>query len=203
MPLVLPGKPLLSLVMDSLASAGHWYLWGACQPLSAVQCVVDVQSEFRHKALPAAEPLPPPPRLPHVPWEGQSTSQITYVAHPVRHTLLPPPPPRVVPPFYGTCTSHADYQAHPPVPRRPSVGLAMAGGRLHVLIPSIIPLPAIGTAELTTCHDNQTEMQLLVCEGELAHGGRLLAALPISGLPAGWRRGDVRVQVRETNSGAR
>ncbi|KAL4420607.1 hypothetical protein ABPG75_010263 [Micractinium tetrahymenae] len=159
------------------------------------------EADFCPKPLPIPEPLLPPPPRAHVPWQGESTSHATYVPHPIeRMVLLPPPPPGVMPPFYGTSTSHADFPAHAPVRQRPSVGLATAGGSLHVLVPGIIPLPAAGTAELTTCHDGQTEMQLLVCEGEEARGSRLLAALPFGGLPAKRRRGDVTVRQQEGGS---
>ena len=40
------------------------------------------QEDFGPKPLPAYDPLPPPAPLPHIPWEGESTSRSTYVAHP-------------------------------------------------------------------------------------------------------------------------
>ena len=152
---------------------------------------------FTAPALAPRAVVAPPPPPPAVPFQGVSTSHSTYVAHAIERPHITQPPSRQVLPFQGSSTAHTDFPAHPIPRRRPSLGIATAGDRMHLVLPGILPLPAVGAVRLTTVHEGQQDMQLLVYQGEeqAASRNRLLATLAVGGLRGGRRRGEVQLQV--------
>ena len=53
-------------------------------------------------------------------------------------------------------------------PKRPALGVQMIGDRAYVLIPANASVPAMGRQVFTTVHDNQTDISLLVLEGDFS-----------------------------------
>lgn len=77
-----------------------------------------------------------------------------------------------------------------------TIGLGRPGGGFHRLIERNTPLPASTSFAISTQKDNQTEMEVMVFQGEDSNvaGNEFVGAVTISGLPKG-RAGSVRVGV--------
>jgi hypothetical protein len=63
----------------------------------------------------------------------------------------------------------------------------MVGDLAYVMIPASAPIPAMGRQVFTTVHDNQTDMRILVLEGDFSQASRcnLLGHFDLEGLPPG------------------
>ncbi len=98
-----------------------------------------------------------------------------------------PPAMRPSLPFDGTTTHREMFKGWQLPPRRPALGVQMLGDVAYVLIPPNAPLPAVGRQVFTTVHDHQTEIRVLVLEGDFSQASRcnVLGHLDMTGLPAG------------------
>jgi len=77
-----------------------------------------------------------------------------------------------------------------------SLGIELEGKVMSVLIPRNTPIPCIRTKEYTTCDDWQTEIDVVVFEGERPHtsANNKLGEFQISGVERA-RRGEPKVEV--------
>jgi molecular chaperone DnaK (HSP70) len=98
--------------------------------------------------------------------------------------------------FDGTTTNREMFKGWQLPPRRPALGIQMHGDVAFVLIPGNAPVPAIGRQVFTTVHHNQTEISLLVLEGDFTQASRcnVLGHLQMVGLPAG-PAGSAKIEV--------
>lgn len=77
-----------------------------------------------------------------------------------------------------------------------SLGIELEGHVMSVLIPRNTPIPCVKSREYTTCDDWQTEIEVVVFEGERPHtsANNKLGAFTISGVERA-RRGEPKVEV--------
>ena len=77
-----------------------------------------------------------------------------------------------------------------------TVGLGKPGGGFHRLIERNTPLPATKSFGLSTHEDNQTELEVMVFQGEDSNvaGNEFLGAMKIEGLPKG-PKGSVQIAI--------
>ncbi|MDP1917342.1 MAG: Hsp70 family protein, partial [Myxococcales bacterium] len=75
-------------------------------------------------------------------------------------------------------------------------GLGKPGGGFHRLIERNTPLPATKSFGLSTHEDNQTELEVMVFQGEDSNvaGNEFLGAMKIEGLPKG-PKGSVQIAI--------
>jgi len=123
-------------------------------------------------------------------FEGMSETMDKYRAWAVdpsnRHGHGPPPM-RPSLPFDGTTTHREMFKGWQLPPKRPALGVQMVGDVAYVLIPANAAVPAVGRQVFTTVHDNQTEMSVLVLEGDFTQASRcsVLGQFDFQGLPPG------------------
>lgn len=124
------------------------------------------------------------------PFEGMSESMDKYRAWAIdprnRHGGGPPPM-RPSLPFDGSTTHREMFKGWQLPPKRPALGVQMVGDVAYVLIPANAAIPAVGRQVFTTVHDNQTEMSVLVLEGDFTQASRcsVLGQFDFQRLPPG------------------
>jgi molecular chaperone DnaK (HSP70) len=94
---------------------------------------------------------------------------------------------RPVLPFEGTTTSKEMFQGWQLPPRRPALGVQVVGDQAYVLIPANAPVPAMGRQTFTTVSHNQTEISVLILEGDFSQATQcsVLGQFDLLGLPPG------------------
>eukprot|EP00955_Chlamydomonas_euryale_P012106 130536-Chlamydomonas_euryale.AAC.2 len=140
--------------------------------------------------LPRERRAPPAMAATGAKFEGTTTTMDAYRAwavDPSNRRGGPPPPMRPAIPFEGTTTNAEMFKGWQLPPRRPALGLQMAGDRAYVLVPANAPVPAMGRQVFTTVHDNQTDISLLVIEGDFKEASRcnVIGQFDMAGLPPG------------------
>lgn len=133
-------------------------------------------------------------------FEGESESADKYRAWAIdaasRCGNRPPPPMRPALPFDGTTTHREVFKGWQLPGKRPALGVQMVGDRAYVLIPANANLPAMGRQTFTTVHDNQTDISLLILEGDFTQASRcsVLGQFDMTGLPYG-PKGSAKIEV--------
>ncbi|KAF5843283.1 heat shock protein 70kD, peptide-binding domain-containing protein [Dunaliella salina] len=122
-----------------------------------------------------------------LPFEGTTESMDKYRAwaiDPANYQRGAPPPMRPSLPFDGTTTHREMFKGWQLPPRRPALGVQVVGNLAYVLIPANADIPACGRQVFTTVHDNQTEMDILILEGDFTQASmcNVLGQMTISGL---------------------
>ncbi|KAG2447656.1 hypothetical protein HYH02_007572 [Chlamydomonas schloesseri] len=160
-----------------------------------------------HKADFPAHPIEPRPPVtggqyvPNTaPFAGSSEARDAYQPWPIDPSTMQrhggPPPMRPSAPFDGASTYKQEFKGWRLPPRRPALGVQMAGDRAYTLIPADAPLPAVGRQVFTTVHDNQGEICVLVLRGDapVASRNAVIGQFDLNGLPPG-PRGSARIEV--------
>eukprot|EP00798_Chlamydomonas_sp_ICE-L_P013343 gene13343-19184_t len=132
-------------------------------------------------------------------FEGQSESADKYRAWAIDtagRSNGPPPPMRPALPFDGTTTNREMFKGWQLPPKRPALGIQMVGDVAYVLIPANAPVPAMGRQTFTTVRDNQSDISLLVLEGDFSQASRCsaLGQFDMTGLPPG-PKGSSKIEI--------
>lgn len=132
-------------------------------------------------------------------FEGTSETMDKYRAwamDPTHRRGGPPPPMRPSLPFDGSTTHREMFKGWQLPPQRPALGVQMLGDKVYTLIPANAPIPALGRQIFTTVHDNQTEISVLVLEGDFTQASRcnVLGQFDLANLPPG-PKGKAKVEV--------